>query len=66
MKTTYTMSCDFEIIIKGKYSTCGLWEEDIESPLTKDDIWDYVGNNIIDFYKNAQIKIFNEKTEKEN
>lgn len=66
MKTTYTMSCDFEIIIKGKYSVGNMWEDEIESPLSEDDVWTYVGENIADFYKDAQIKISNRKTEKEN
>lgn len=66
METTYTMSCDFEITIKGKCSISNLWEDEIESPLSKDDIWNYIGENIADFYKDAQIKISNRKTEKEN
>lgn len=66
METTYTMSCDFEITIKGKCSIINLWEDEIESPLSKDDIWFYVSGNIANFYKDAQIKISNRKTEKEN
>lgn len=63
---TYTMSCDFEIVIKGKYSICNMWEEEIETPLSEDEILDYVRENIMDFYKDAQIKISNRKTEEEN
>ena len=65
MDKTFTMSCDFEIVIRGNYSICDMWEEDLETPITKDDVWFYVTNNITDFYTNAQINISNEKIEEE-
>lgn len=65
MEKTYTMSCDFELTIHGKYSVGEMWEEDIESPLSRDDIWNYIASNITDFYESAELKISNRKTEEE-
>ena len=61
---TFTESCDVELIIKGKYSTGNLWEEDL-GQMNKDIIWDYISNNICDFYEDAKIIISNEKIEEE-
>lgn len=64
MEKTYTESCDFKIIIEGHYICGNLFEEEL-CQINTDNIWDYVASNITDFYRGANIKIFNERTEEE-
>lgn len=61
---TFTESCDFELVIRGHYSTSNLWAEELGN-INKDILWDYISNNICNFYKNAEITISNIETEEE-
>lgn len=65
MEKTYTISCDFEITIKGVYAVCNMWEEDTEGLLSEDDIWDFLSTNLSELREMTTIKIFNRKTEEE-
>ena len=60
MSETYTEKAHFRIIIEGDYSSGNLLKEEVDSESTgtlQDAIWDYVTNNIIDYYRDADIKI---------
>lgn len=64
MEKTFTESCDFELVIRGNYSTSNLWAIEL-GKINKDVIWDYISNNICDFYKDAKITISNENIKEE-
>lgn len=61
---TFTESCDFEFVIRGHYSTGNLWAEELGN-INKDILWDYISNNICDFYKDVEITISNVEVEEE-
>lgn len=68
MGKTYTQEVHFKIVIEGDYSCCNLWEEDLYENAEDyhDCVLDYVGDNIIDYFHNANIKLTNLKTIEEN
>ena len=61
---TFTESCDFKFVIRGHYSTGNLRSEELGN-INKDILWDYISNNICDFYKDVEITISNVKVEEE-
>lgn len=63
-KKTYSMSCDFEIIIRGKYSDERCSEVELDK-MCPDVIWCYVAENISHFCRDAEIDIFNERIKEE-
>lgn len=68
MSETYTEKAHFRIIIEGDYSIGNLLKEELESETIeelRDSIWDYVTNNIMDYYHNTAIGISELKIIKE-
>ena len=68
MEKTYTQEVHFKIVIEGDYACCNLWEEELleKAEDFHDGVLEYVGDNIIDYFDNANIKLTNLKTIKEN
>lgn len=64
MDKMYRQKCNFKITIEGTYCVGNLFAEELES-LSKDIIWDYVTNNITNYYQIAKVEISNEKYEEE-
>ena len=66
MKKTYTQKVHYHIIIEGEYTMCNLLEEELHNTAeeTHDLVWDYVADNILDYYP-PKITLSNLRTEEE-
>lgn len=68
MQKTYTQSVHFKITIEGDYSCCNLWDEDLcqDADEFHDAVLNHVGDNIVDYFHNANIVLTDLKTIENN
>jgi hypothetical protein len=66
MEKTYTQKVHYRIILEGDYSICNLSEEELlnNSEEAHDLVWEYVADNIIDYYP-PKITLYILRTEEE-
>lgn len=66
MEKTYTQKVHYRIVLEGDYSLCNLLEEELlnNAEEAHDLVWDYVADNIIDYYP-PKITLDNLITEEE-
>ena len=66
MEKTYTQKVHYRIVIEGDYSISNLLEEELYNTAeeTHDLVWDYVADNICDYYP-PKITLDNLRTEEE-
>jgi hypothetical protein len=66
MEKTYTQKVHYRIILEGDYSVCNLLEEELHGNAEEmhDIVWEYVADNIIDYYP-PKITLDNLRTEEE-
>ena len=66
MEKTYTQTVHYHIVIEGEYSVCNLLEEELHNTAeeTPDLVWNYVADNICDYYP-PKITLSNLRTEEE-
>lgn len=67
MEKTYTQKIHFKIVIEGDYSCGNLWEEELYKNIEEayDTVWEYVSENIANYYPKANIKLTNLETVEE-
>ena len=66
MEKTYTQKVHYRIVLEGDYSVCNLLEEELHDNAEEmhDIVWEYVAENIIDYYP-PKITLGNLRTEEE-
>lgn len=67
MEKTYTQKVRYRIVIEGDYSMSNLLEEELckSAEETHDLVWEYVVDNISDYYQQKNIILDNLRTEEE-
>ena len=52
MEKTYTEKVHYRIIIEGDYTLCNMLEEDLDTCAEDlhDSVWEFVAENIVDYY----------------
>ena len=68
MEKTYTQKVHFKIIIEGDYSCCNLWEEELLEDANDfhDFALDCVGDNIVEYFRHANIILTDLETNEDN
>lgn len=64
MEKTYTQKVRFKLIIEGDYSCRNLYDEELlqNADDFHDTVLNYIGDNIIDYFHNANIELTNLET----
>ncbi len=67
MAKTYTQTVHYRIVIEGDYSVCNLLEEELHENEEEmhDLVWDFVADNICDYYPPKTVTLENLRTEEE-
>jgi hypothetical protein len=67
MAKTYTQKVHYRIVIEGDYSISNLEEEELceNADEMHDLVWDYIADNICDYYPPKNIVLDNLRTEEE-
>lgn len=52
MEKTYTEKVHYRIVIEGDYTVCNKWEEELDTCAEDlhDRVWEFVAENIVDYY----------------
>lgn len=61
MEKTYTQKIHFKLVIEGDYSCKNIWEEELYKNIkdAQDSVWEYVVENIVNYYPKANIELTN-------
>ena len=64
MEKSYTQKVHYKIVIEGDYSCGNLWEEELyqEANEARDNVLNYIADNIADYFHNANIVLDNLRT----
>lgn len=64
MEKTYTQKIHFKLVIEGDYSCGNLLEEELyqEASEAHDNVLEYIGDNIIDYFHKTDITLDNLRT----